>query len=972
MDRLIGPTHFLGCWLSMEKLPSLPHPSNVDCSRVEQELTQIFAVTPSMLCIAGLDGYFKRINLTFGVTLGYSDETLLAQPFISFVHPNDRAATLAELQRLSNGEAIGNFENRYRCQDGTYRWLLWSAISNLEKGLVYAAARDITERKQAEQALQQDRDFTQAILNTVGALVVVLDPQGKIVSFNHACETVTGYSREIVRGRCVWDFLLIPEEAVAMQAIFEPLAQGQPSLARYESHWVSKDGSQRLIDWSNTVLTDADGAVEYVIATGIDITERRADQQRLEQQNRQGQLLTDLSRKIRQSLDLNEILQTTVTEVQGLLACDRVFILQGQPDGTGQTVAEAFTQADFSLIQPGIQPTRFPPSYLDYHRLQSVSATPTRAKLPTQLIALLSEISVQSELVVSIITHGRFWGLLVAHHCTQPRDWHSIEVNLMQQLADQIGVTIDQAELLNNLESLVTERTLKLTQINTLLQQEIGERHQTELALRESEQKFAGILDIAEEAIISVDQDQQIQLFNQGAERIFGYRAAEVIGQSLDILLPSSSRQAHRQHVHQFAASGAVSQHMAERSSQVSGLRKNGEEFPAKASISRLQTKAGNLFTVIIEDITVRQQAEAALRRSEEQLRLTTNALPVLISYVDLRHRYQFNNRAYETWFGRPYAQMQGLHLSSVLGAATYRSVLPYLEQALAGQMVTFETAFPHQDGDSHWVSISYIPDIQAGRVKGCFGLTSDISDRKATERLKDEFVSVVSHELRTPLTSVHGSLKLLATGQLGTLADEGKALLEIALKNTERLTRLINDVLDLERIESGQVTMAQEYCLASDLIDAAMQAIQAMAQAHDITFQVQAEPITLWADPDHIVQTLINLFSNAVKFSPPGETVRVQATTQGQQVRFQIKDRGRGIPSDKLETIFERFQQVDASDSRERGGTGLGLAICREIVQRHGGRIWVMSHHGEGSQFCFTLPKDPEPNPHSGVSGGK
>lgn len=950
----------------MENLPSLSQTGRADGRSVEQELTQIFAVTPGLLCIAGLDGYFKRLNPAFGLTLGYSDEALLSQPFINFVHPDDRTATLAELHCLARSKATRDFENRYRAQDGSYRWLLWTALSNPQEGLIYASAQDITERKQAEQALKQERDFSQAILNTVGVLVMVLTPQGRIVSFNRACEAMAGVSLEVVQGRFAWDLLPVPAEAIALQAAFDHLAQGQ-ILPSWESHWESPGETHRLIVWSNTLLTQADGTVEYVIATGIDITERRADQQRLEQQNRQGQLLTELSRKIRQSLELSEILQTTVSEVQTLLGCDRVFILQAQADRTGKTVAEAFVQADFSLLQPGRQLFSFLPSYLDYHRLRSISVAPTPSELPTS--TLLNAISVQSELVVSIITHGRFWGLLVAHQCTQPRQWHSIEVNLMQQLADQIGVAIDQAELLNNLEGLVTERTLKLTQINTQLQQEIGERHQTELALRESEQKFAGILDIAEEAIISVDQNQQIQLFNQGAERIFGYQAAEVIGQSLDILLPSSSRQVHRQHVHQFAASGTVSRRMAERSSQVSGRRKNGEEFPAKASISRLQTKTGNLFTVIIEDITIREQAEAALRRSEEQLRLTTNALPVLISYVDTRHRYRFNNRAYETWFGRPYTQMQGLHLSSVLGAATYRSVLPYLEQALAGQTVTFETAFPHQDGNSHWVSVSYIPDVQAGMVKGCFGLTSDISDRKATEQLKDEFVSVVSHELRTPLTSVHGSLKLLATGQLGTLADEGKALLEIAIKNTERLTRLINHVLDLERIESGQVTMVQECCQVTDLIDNAVQAIQPMARAHDITFQIQAEPMALWVDPDHIAQTLINLLSNAVKFSPPGSVVRVRTVDRGEQVRFQIEDRGRGIPSDKLETIFERFQQVDASDSRERGGTGLGLAICREIVQRHGGRIWVTSHHGEGSQFCFTLPKDADPNSH-GLSG--
>jgi signal transduction histidine kinase len=151
---------------------------------------------------------------------------------------------------------------------------------------------------------------------------------------------------------------------------------------------------------------------------------------------------------------------------------------------------------------------------------------------------------------------------------------------------------------------------------------------------------------------------------------------------------------------------------------------------------------------------------------------------------------------------------------------------------------------------------------------------------------------------------------------------------------------------------------MSKELCSAADLVKRATQAMQPMAQEHQIQLQVEADPILVWADPDHVEQTLTNLLSNAIKFSPPGETVMLTVMDQGKRVLFQIKDHGRGIPEESLETIFERFKQVDASDARKHGGTGLGLAICREIVQRHGGRIWVTSVHGRGSTFRFTLPK--------------
>ncbi|MEM9511767.1 MAG: ATP-binding protein [Cyanobacteria bacterium P01_E01_bin.48] len=228
---------------------------------------------------------------------------------------------------------------------------------------------------------------------------------------------------------------------------------------------------------------------------------------------------------------------------------------------------------------------------------------------------------------------------------------------------------------------------------------------------------------------------------------------------------------------------------------------------------------------------------------------------------------------------------------------------------------------------------------------------------------MKNEFVSVVSHELRTPLTSVHGSLKLLATGRLGDLNPQGQHLLDIAVSNTERLTRLIDDVLDLERIESGRMPTHMRSCDAADTIAQAADAIQAAARERDITLSLTLNAACMYADPDQILQTLTNLIGNAIKFSPRGSTVWVDASKREDDILFRVRDRGRGIPADKLESIFGRFQQVDASDSRAKGGTGLGLAICRQIVERHRGRIWVESELGRGSTFSFTIPQSPSSN---------
>ena len=391
------------------------------------------------------------------------------------------------------------------------------------------------------------------------------------------------------------------------------------------------------------------------------------------------------------------------------------------------------------------------------------------------------------------------------------------------------------------------------------------------------------------------------------------------------------------------------------------------------------------------QEINDRKRAETALRQSEEQLRLTTDALPVLIAYVDNQQRYRFNNRAYEDWHGKPISDIQGRHIRDLLGEAFYQKIQAHIETALSGQRVTYEIRSNHQDGRLRDVKVTYVPHVGENQeVKGFFTLVSDISDRKAIERMKDEFVSVISHELRTPLTSIHGSLKLLATGRLGALSEEGQQMLKIADENTDRLVRLVSDVLDLQRIESGKVAMDKRICDASDLMVQATEAMQGMAQQHQITLSTTPVSIPLKADPDYIVQTLTNLLSNAIKFSQSGRTVwltadlgtetsehrmqkvegRMQNVERSQSkiqnpkskiptphITFHVKDQGQGIPASKLESIFKRFHQVDASDSRHKGGTGLGLAICRRIVEQHGGRIWAESRLGEGSSFYFTLP---------------
>jgi signal transduction histidine kinase len=230
-------------------------------------------------------------------------------------------------------------------------------------------------------------------------------------------------------------------------------------------------------------------------------------------------------------------------------------------------------------------------------------------------------------------------------------------------------------------------------------------------------------------------------------------------------------------------------------------------------------------------------------------------------------------------------------------------------------------------------------------------------AELRESERAKEEFVSIVGHELRTPLTAIRGSLGLLAGGVLGELPQDAANMLGLAVASTDRLVRLVNDILDIERIDSGHLPLERAPVAVGELVRQSTQALQGVADDAGVRLCVDIQELSVCADADRVVQTLVNLLANAIKFSPPESSVRI-AVGQGEGCAlFSVKDSGRGIPAGQLDSIFERFNQVDVSDAREKGGSGLGLAIARGIVESHGGHLWAESEPGRGSTFHFTLP---------------
>ena len=258
----------------------------------------------------------------------------------------------------------------------------------------------------------------------------------------------------------------------------------------------------------------------------------------------------------------------------------------------------------------------------------------------------------------------------------------------------------------------------------------------------------------------------------------------------------------------------------------------------------------------------------------------------------------------------------------------------------------------------------------ESATVVRLVGTMQDITEQRVVQRMKDEFVGVISHELRTPLTSIRGALGLMAGGAVGTLPPKAQRMADVALNSSQRLVRLVNDILDVDKISAGKLELDLAPLPAAEVVAGAIAEMRAMADQAAVTLAALPMDALVLADRDRVAQALTNLISNAIKFSPHGGTVLVAAGPAGSKglVQFTVTDQGAGIPADKLEAVFDRFAQVDASDTRAKGGTGLGLPICRGIVEQHGGRIWATSEPGQGSTFAFTLPAAPAPGEEVGA----
>jgi len=502
-------------------------------------------------------------------------------------------------------------------------------------------------------------------------------------------------------------------------------------------------------------------------------------------------------------------------------------------------------------------------------------------------------------------------------------------------------------------------------------------------------ERFRLVVEAAPNGIVVVNEAGTITLVNAQTEKAFGYTRAELVGQSVEVLVPDRFRAPHPAQRRGFFADPKARAMGAGR--DLFGRRKDGSEFPLEIGLSPITTREGLVVLAAVVDVTERKRAEEERERLTSELQLLLESTGEGIYGIDLEGRFTFINRAalgilsftQEELLGRNAHQV--IHHTRKDGSPYPAQECPIFRAFRTGQgSRRDDEVLWRSDGTSFPAEYASYPILQEGAPTGAVVTFSDITERKqseevlrlateqaqAADRLKSAFLATMSHELRTPLNSIIGFTGIILQGLAGPLNPEQAKQLEMVRGSARHLLALINDVLDISKIEAGQLEV---YCEPFDLrasITNVTNTVRPLAEKKGLALNVEVSPAVagVVSDKRRVEQVLLNLLSNAVKFTEKGGvTLRAEVASDHAAgmsrsvVRLSVADTGMGIKAEDLDLLFRPFRQIDSGLSRNHEGTGLGLAICRRLADLLGGEIRAESEWGKGSVFTFIMPlKEP------------
>jgi PAS domain S-box-containing protein len=893
---------------------------------------------PIGMALTSLDGGFMRVNRVFCDIVGYSPEDLMKLRFRDITHPDDVEVDVAFAAQLARGEiARCQFEKRYVRKDGTHvaAMLSVSILRDRDGAPRYyiTQVEDITKRKRAETALKDSEQRLSLALDAAHMGTWDLDflTDTTVRSARH--DQIFGYP-VYVGPWGLTDFMnhVVPEDrGVVDRAVAQALKSGHLEL---ECRIRRVDQSIRWISASGRAYLNRDGRPVRMLGTVLDITEHKRAEDALRASERDFRSLAESMPQI-----------VWATDAAGL----NIYFNQQWVDYTGLTLEQSYGEGWIIPFHPD--------------------------------------------------DRQRAWDSW--QRATKFRDTYSLECRLRR--ADGVY----QWWLIRGVPLLDTNGEI-LKWFGTCT--DIEHIKVAEQKLKESEAKFSEIVSISADAVIAVDQERRITIFNKGAEQIFGYSQTEAIGAPLDRLIPERFRRIHHRDVEGFASGDVSARRMGERRAAIVGLRKNGEEFPAEAAISKLQVGDRPLLTVTLRDVTERKRIE------REQL-LLLEAGVVLAASLDYERTLatvaDLVVRDFADWciveIVEHDEQIRRLKVASAdpsksdVCAALEQMPIdrerPYLipsvvdtKQPLLVQDIAPEHLDSLAQGAEHLhalravspTSIMALPLVRHDQFLGVLAFLSSgphhyrasdlrlaeaLADRAAAAienarlyrasveaaQIRDQVLGIVAHDLRNPLGAITLQAGLLQNGDTERDPRSRKPA-DVIKRAAARMSRLIQDILDVSRMEQGHLSVEQKRVPTEQIVSEAVEAQRPLAASASIDLQLDLGMgvSDVWVDRDRVLQAFENLIGNAVRFTSPGGVITAGAASRNGEVMFWVRDTGAGISAEDMPHVFDRFWQARKA---RRAGAGLGLQIVKGIIEAHGGRIWVESTVGVGTTFYFTLP---------------
>lgn len=913
---------------STSAAPELNLTPDTQAVDLTEEAPIFFKCSPDFLAILDLQGRFKRVNGRFTELLGYGERELLNQPLMEFVHPGDRLVLQTELDNLQTGLPAAQITTRYRAKDGTYRYLSWTASSQLARGVIYGIARDVTQHKQIEAALQASEERWQLALRGTNDGIWDWNVQTNEVFFSPQWKQMLGFEEpEIGNHLEEWSNRVHPDDLEQVMQAIRDHFDGKTPFYTSEHRVQCKDGSYKWILDRGRAIWDEMGKVVRMVGSHTDITYDIAERRRLEGFIRRSE------QQIRRILD-------SLFSFVGMLTPDGILLEANR------------TALDAAALSPAdVLGKRFEETFWWSY------APEVQARLRAAIARAAQGEIVRYDATVRVKNDQ----LIIIDFSLAP-------------LFDEAG----QVEFLVPSGIDISDR--KRTEVAL---QESQKKLQRQLAEIETIYQSAPVgLNVLDAKLRFVRINQQLAEMN-------GFSVEEHLGRTVGELLPDLGDTAEAL-LRSVLATGEPLLNVeirGETPAQPGIERVWLESFLPLKEGDRVIG-----INTVCQEITEQIQSENALRQATERLKTALRSAPLTLFNQDSNLRYTWIHNPAQNYTVEEVIGCRDEDLFSPDTAAYLTQLKQRVLDTGVGvreevKVFTRDGTMAYYDLtiDPLWNSQDAVVGITCGafdisdrkRIEAQreYLLEREQAAREAAEhanRMKDEFLAMLSHELRTPLNPILGWSKLLqAPNMTSERLQQGLSAIE---RNAKQQAQLVDDLLDISRIIRGQITLNLSAVLLTEPVLAALETVRLAAEAKAIHIELALDSHIgfVRGDASRLQQVVWNLLANAVKFTPAGGQVTVSLSAVDGYAQLQIRDNGKGIRPDFLPHVFELFNQQDSSISRSFGGLGLGLAIARRVVETHGGTILAESPgEGQGATFTVRLPLMPSPKLQMADSAG-